>query len=171
MQPAASLPQTEGREETERKWGRGTAAERQRGGSEGKRQRWKKNREKKKERAHTHTTGRESWGPKASKVAKGEKWRSDTVNATAKKLLNKAPPRSSGYSVVDGAPRGTAAKELRQIFLQVEYVPLPPPFRSRPHRWAEIQKVVVSGLYREANGRASGVPWGRRRDELNILWH
>lgn len=93
MQPAASLPQTEGwvcacvRGE----WGRGAAAERQRGGSEGNY--WDE--QKKKKRAHNRER---KLGPKASKVAKGKKWRSNTVNATAR-VLNKASYGPAGYTV------------------------------------------------------------------------
>lgn len=71
MQPAASLPQTKGREETESE----EEGQQQKDGERAERETTEM-----KKSAHHRERKR---GPKASKVAKGEKWRSDTVNAAA----------------------------------------------------------------------------------------
>lgn len=92
MQPAASLPQTAGREEQR---GRKRGQQQNRGGCRGK--------DRKRER---------KLGPKASKVAKGEKWRSNAVNASTR-ALNKASYGPASYSV---NLRILAPKEWRQLF-------------------------------------------------------
>lgn len=82
-------------------------------------------------------------GPKASKVAKGEKWRSNTVNASTRGL-NKASYGPASYSdLLPSATRILAPKEWRQIFLQVELTQL---FSFPPHganRWPEFKSFFV----------------------------
>lgn len=81
------------------------------GGWEGVDRDWEKNTDNR----------RKKLGPKASKVAKGEKWRSNTVNASLR-VLNTTSHGPVGYSadLLRSALRIPAPKEWRKIFLQVQ---------------------------------------------------
>lgn len=137
MQPGAPLPQTTGREEQRvRKSSRKTRREGERGMTEI---------EKKKK---TQTTEGKSWGPKASKVAKGEKWRSNTVNAPLR-VLNKASHGPVGNSAdqLCSALRIPAPKRMKtNIFTSPVDAPCPSLFHGAARTDDQNSKGLLSSI-------------------------
>lgn len=147
MQPAASLPQAKGREGTEGQW------QKDREGAP---------RGDDRDEKTPHTTGGESGGPWASKVATGEKWRSNTVNVAAK-VLNEAPCGLAG-TVQTQCP---LLQEEQLQNNEDKYF-----YKWKRSLFSRLQSAVWGELssIKRPTGEHLGVV-GRRRDELNILWH
>lgn len=133
MEAATSLPQAKGREGTEGQWQKDREGAPRGDGRDEK---------------PPHTTGAESGGPWASKVATGEKWRSNTVNAAAK-VLNEAPCGPAG-TVQTWCPL-LQEEQLQNNEDKYFYKCRRSPFFLPPEC-----SVRRAERHKEANGRASG---------------